>query len=506
MKLTVTPAPHSAVNVEVELPAERLDAAILDAVRVLSRRVRVPGFRPGKAPRVVLERQLGPTAVVDEAVEHLVERAYREALVELRLLPLTRPDVNVTTAEEGKPVVFTATVPVRPEVKLGDYRNFNFKPDIEDITDDKVEKVVEELRDQQAILEPVEDRAAENGDYAVIGFEGTRDGQPFEGGSAERMPLIVGEDRLIPGFEANLLGLRVGDTKEFDLTFPDDYGEATLAGQPAHFHVELRELRRKVLPELDDDLARQFGDFDDLAALRREIRGRLERNAIDKARHEFADLIVDYAVANADFQLPEHLALGPDQRDARGLPEILIEQETEVMHDEFKSTLARQGITEEAYLKVTNQTDQDLHGQFRPRAEERVKVLLVISKVADFEGVVVSDAEVDAEVERGRVQYAESPRLVRYFESERGRSFIRSTLRRSRTVEKLIDDWLAAHPEHAPLPHADGDERSVVTSDTVAAVGAVEGTDPSTVATEAPASEVTETESATADAEASAAR
>ena len=483
MKLTVTPVPQSALNVVIEVPAERFDHEILDAVRILSRRTRVPGFRTGKAPRVVLERTLGPTAIVDEALEHLVERAYREAVTELRILPLTRPDVDVTTAEEGQPVVFTATVPVRPEIKLGDYRNFNFRPEIETIDDPKVNKVIEELRDQQAILEPVEDRGAENGDYAVIGFEGTRDGQPFDGGTAERMPLIIGEDRLIPGFEANLLGLRVGDTKDFDITFPEDYAEASLAGNQAHFMVELRELRRKVPPALDDDLARQFGDYEDLAALRKEIRERLERNAIDKARHEFADRIIDYAVANADFELPAHLELDGAERDARGLPEVLIEQETEVMHDEFRSTLARQGITEEAYLKVTSQTEADLHKEFRPRAEERVKVLLVVSKVADTEGVQIGEAEVDAEVERGRERYGQNPRLVKYFDSERGRNFIRSTLRRSRTIEKLIDDWLATHPEHPPLPHAE-DERSHMGSDTAAAVGAVEGTDPAAFATE----------------------
>ncbi|MBM4407784.1 MAG: trigger factor [Chloroflexi bacterium] len=494
MKLTVTPAPGSALRIVIELPPERFGAAINEAVRALSRRTRVPGFRPGKAPRVVLERQLGPSAVTDEALEHLVERAYRDAIVELRLLPLTRPEVDVTSAEEGQPVVFTATVPVRPEVKLGDYRNFNFRPEIETIDDARIDKVVEELRDQQAILEPVEDRGAENGDYAVIGFTGTRDGQPFDGGSAERMPLIIGEDRLIPGFEANLLGLRVGDRRDFDITFPDDYGEASLAGKPAHFQVELRELRRKVLPPLDDDLARQFGDYEDLVALRAEIGTRLRRNAVDKARHGFADRIIDYAVANADFELPAHLDLEPGQRDTRGLPEILVEQETEVMHDEFRSTLARQGMTEEAYLKVTKQSEADLHAEFRPRAEERVKVLLVTSRVAEAEGVQISDEEVEAEVARGRRQYGENPRLVRYFESDRGRNFIRSTLRRSRTVEKLIDDWLVAHPEHPPMPHAEAaEQRSVVGPETAASAGEVEVTDPASLASEVAGEPATET-------------
>ena len=484
MKLTVTPAPQSALNLQIELPADRLDAAVLDAVRVLARRTNVPGFRPGKAPRVMIERTLGPDSVIDEAVERLTEEAYRTALTDLRVLPLARPEVRVTQGEEGKPLIFEATVQVRPEVKLGDYANFNFRPEIERIDEEQVEKVLGELRDQQAILEPVEGRGAETGDYAVIGFTGTRDGQAFEGGSAERMPLIIGQDRLIPGFEANLIGLTVGDTTEFDVTFPDDYAEETLAGRDAHFAVEVRELRAKVMPALDDDLARQFGNYENLAELRAEIKARLERNAIDKARHEFADKIIDYAVANAEFELPAHVALGPEQRNARGLPEILIEQETEVMHDEFRSTLARQGVTEQAYMKVTNQTEADLHAEMRPRAEERVKVLLVISKIADAEGVDVAPWDVEAEIVRGRERYRENPNLVKYFESERGRNFIKSTLRRSRTVEKLIDDWLAAHPEHPALPHSDTDDRSVVHSDTVAATGHVEATDPASIASE----------------------
>src|SRR5258708_24043621 len=211
MQITSTPAPRSSVVLEVELPPEDLTRAIGEAVRHLSLRTRVPGFRPGKAPRPVLERHLGPGAVLDDAVEHLVENAYRKALLEQDILPLTNGDVEVVQAEEGKPLIFKATVQVRPEVELGDYRNFNFRPEIETIDEPKVEKVVDELRDQNASLAPVEDRPAKKGDYTVIKMEGTREGVPFEGGTSERMPLIIGEDRLIPGFEDNLVGLAVGD-------------------------------------------------------------------------------------------------------------------------------------------------------------------------------------------------------------------------------------------------------------------------------------------------------
>jgi trigger factor len=437
MQVTATPVPKSSVVLEVELPPERLARAVDDAVRRLGRRTRVPGFRPGKAPRPMLERTLGPGIVLEEAVEHLVDDAYREALIEQAILPLTNADVEIVQAEEGKPVIFKATVQVRPDVQIGDYRNFNFTPEIDTIDDAKVDQVVDELRDQNATLAAVEDRGAKDGDYAVIAFQGTRDGEPFEGGSSERMPLIIGQERLIPGFESNLLGLEVGGSTEFDITFPDDYPEESLRGQQAHFSVQLKELREKIQPDLDADFAAQLGEFESVEALRTDVRRRLERNALDRARHQFADRIIEYAVANSTLELPE----------------VLVDQEVEVMHDEFRAGLARQGITEEAYLKVVEKSDADLHAEFRPQAEKRVKTLLVLSKVAEEQGIEVPDAAVEAEVARGRERYAEDRRLLDYFDSERGRSFIRSTLRRSMLVEHLVDEWLAAHPDHPALPH-----------------------------------------------------
>jgi trigger factor len=470
MHVTATPAPKSTVELEIELPPERLDRAIKDAVQHLSRRTRVPGFRPGKAPRAVLERTLGPGAVLDDAVEHLVESAYREALVKEDLLPLTNADVDVVQAEEGKPLIFKATVQVRPDVTLGDYRGFNFGPEIETIDDARVDTVVEELRDQNATLTAVEDRGAKDGDYAVIAFVGTRDGKPFEGGTTERMPLILGQERLIPGFEANLVGLKPGESTEFDITFPEDYGETELASQTVHFAVDIKELREKVLPELDADFLHQLGDFADLDALRTDIRQRLEANATDRARHDFADKIIEYAVANATVELPD----------------VLIDQEVEVMHDEFRGQIARQGITEEAYLKVMEKTEADLHEQFRPNAEKRVKMLLVLSKVAEAEGVTIDDAAVDAEVARGRERYAGDPKLLGYFESERGRSFIRSTLRRSRVVETIVDAWLADHPEHPPLPHLENAPGSAVEGEGAESNAAIGATDPGSILADEP--------------------
>jgi trigger factor len=241
--------------------------------------------------------------------------------------------------------------------------------------------------------------------------------------------------------------------------------EPELAGKDVHFEVEIRELREKIMPDLDDEFARSMGDFSDLDNLRTEIKARLERNALDKARHEFADRIIEYAVANATLDLPE----------------VLIDQEVEVMHDEFRASLARQGITQEAYLKVTNKTEADLHSDLRPDAEKRVKVLLVLSKIAEVEGIVISDADVETEVERGRQRYSGDAKLLRYFDSERGRSFIRSTLRRSRVVETLVDAWLTAHPDHPALPHVEDGPSSAMDSASAESSAAIDATDPGSV-------------------------
>jgi trigger factor len=277
--------------------------------------------------------------------------------------------------------------------------------------------------------------------------------------------LIIGEDRLIPGFEDELVGLKVGDTKGFDITFPADYAEETLAGATAHFEVELRELREKILPDADDDFARSMGDFSDLANLRVEVRKRLERNALDKARHTFSDRIIEYAVANATIDLPD----------------VLVEQEVEVMHDEFRGTLARQGISDEAYTKISGKSHEELHNDVRPDAEKRVRVLLVLSKIAEVENLTIPDSDVEAEIARGRERYAGDQKLLKYFDSERGRNYIRSTLRRSRVVERLVDDWLAAHPEHPAIPHVEDGPDDSMDEDTARSVAAVDATDPGSI-------------------------
>jgi trigger factor len=454
MQTTNTLLPKSRLQIDFELPPERLTRSIEDAARLLGRQHRIAGFRPGKAPRAVVERVLGTPTLLEEAVDNLVQAALREASVDQGFVALTSPVVEVTQAEEGKPFVFKATVQVRPEVKLGDFEGFKFEPEVAAVDETMVEKVVDELRENEAHLEPLDGRGAKAGDYLIIGYVGTRDGVAFPGGSSERMPLILGEGNLIPGFEENLAGAAKGDDREFDVIFPDSYQEESLRGQKAHFKVTVKEVRAKVLPEANDEFARSVGKFAGLDELKTELRKRLEANALDRARHDFADKIIEYAVANATIDVPD----------------ILVDQEVEVIRDEMRSAMARQGISEEAYLKVVGKTEAEMQEELRPQAEKRAKSLLAVSEIASVKGVEVSDAEIEAEVMQARSRYATDRSLVQYFESERGRNYIRSSIRRSRTVEQLVDEWLAAHPDAPRLAHVEETERSSAVDAPVASV------------------------------------
>ena len=456
MKVTTTPSPRSTVVLEVDLPAERLQRSIDDSVRHLGRRTRVPGFRPGKVPRPMLERALGVrrddpqtlNPIHEDAKEHLFEASVVEAVREADLDPLAIPEPEWTSFEEGRGATYRVTLPIRPDVKLGAYKDYPFRLEIEEITDDTVAKVLEELRDQNASLVPVEDRGAENGDYAVVAFEGTRDGQAVEGIKADRFPLVIGAERMIPGFEAQLIGLQEGDEKDFSLTFPDDYPEESLRGASVDFHVAVRELRRKAPPELDDDFAQTLGSYANLDEVRADVRRRLEASAKDRARHGFADRVIEFATANATLAVPD----------------VLVDREVEVMFDELKVRLAEQGIGWDEYLKVTERDEAQLRTEYREPAEKRVKTLLVVGAIADEEGIEVPDEDVEREVARGKQQYPDNPKLGEYFDTPRGRSYLRSTLRRSRTVETLVDRWLEQHPEVGPVPHLHDDQNEGITT------------------------------------------
>ncbi|MGH2462004.1 MAG: trigger factor [Candidatus Limnocylindria bacterium] len=423
--VSTRPEPGSRVRLEIEVPPDEVSRHFETAYRHLAARTRVPGFRPGKAPRNVIERYVGHDAVVAEAVEHLVGEGYDAAIDQTDLIPIDQPDVEIDSAtiRDGGPAKFAAVVAVRPTVTPGQYTDYPFGLEVPPVSDADVGAVLSELRDQQATLKPVDDRGAVTGDLVAVSFRGTIDGEPFDGGTAERLPLILGEERMIPGWEDQLVGQRIDETREFDLTFPADYRVETLAGREAHFSVTLIDLRERILPELDDGFAASVTEGQTLDLLRAEIRDALERRAEAEARHQLGDRIIEFATANATVELPE----------------VMIANEVEIMRDELRARLAEQRIGIDQYLELARQTPEELMAELREPASRRVKTLLVLSAIAEKEGIDASDAEIESEVESQLARYPDEPRLREYLGSRRGRSYLRMTLRNRKLVDSLIN-------------------------------------------------------------------
>lgn len=445
--VSTRPEAGSKMVLEIEVPSDEVDRHFATAYKHVAERTRVPGFRPGKAPRHVIDRFVGRGSVLAEAIDHLVSDSYDRALDESKVIPIDQPDVDIDPASlaEGQPITFTATVPVRPDVELGSYTGYPFELEEPKVTDDQVEQVIGELREQQATLRPIDDRTAQDGDIASVKFTGTIDGEPFEGGSADRMPLVIGEDRMIPGWEANLVGMKIGDEKGFDITFPDDYRVEELQAKQAHFEIELLDLREKLLPDVTDEFAKSVGSVETVDELRAEIREAMEKRAEAEARHGFGDRIIDFASTNATVELPE----------------VMVVNEIEIMRDELRTRLAQQRIGLEQYLALSKQTPEELAIELREPATRRVKTLLVLSAIAEKEEIDASDADIDAEIAEQLARYDDDAKLREYLTSRRGRSYLRMTIRNRTLVDTLIDralgtdapaDAASTEPEPEPEP------------------------------------------------------
>jgi trigger factor len=429
---------------EIEVPPDEVDRHFATAYKHVAERTKVPGFRPGKAPRNVIDRFVGRGSVLAEAIDHLVSDSYERALDQTDLIPIDQPQVDIDPAAlaEGQPISFTATVPVRPDVQLGAYTGYPFGLEVPEVTDEQVSQVIDELREQQATLRPIDGRAAQDGDIASVKFTGTIEGEPFEGGSADRLPLVIGENRMIPGWEEHLVGMEIGATKAFDITFPDNYRVEDLRGKQAHFEVELLDLREKVLPEIDDEFVKSVADVESLDELRAEIRDAMEKRADAEARHGFGDRIIDFASSNASVELPE----------------VMVANEIEIMRDELSTRLAQQRIGMEQYLAIAKQTPEELAAELREPATRRVKTLLVLSAIAEKEGIDATDAQIDAEIAEQLARYDDDAKLREYLTSRRGRSYLRMTLRNRTLVDTLIERALGtdadagAAPEPEPEP------------------------------------------------------
>lgn len=375
--------PNTGV-LEVEVTAEQFSDALDQAFKKVVKTVAMPGFRKGKVPRKIFESRYGVESLYQDALDLVVPNAYSAAVFEAQLVPVDRPKIDVVQVEAGKPLLFKATVTLKPEVTLGDYINIPFEDKTFEVTDEMLDEELQKLRSGHSELHVLEDGEAEVGDLLVMDFNGFVGGEEFEGGEAENYQLELGSGTFVPGFEDQLIGVKAGEDREVKITFPEEYHVKSLAGQDALFQIHVHDIKRKTLPELDDDFAKDISEFDTIEELKADVRHQLEHEAEHQHEHYIEDQIIAKVVENATVDIPA----------------VMIEDEIDVQINEFGSRLEQQGIPLDAYQEFTGTTKDELRDQFRQEAERRVKSSLVLEAIAIKENISLVEQEIDLELQK----------------------------------------------------------------------------------------------------------
>jgi trigger factor len=412
----------SRVRVDVEVPAEALERALKSAAAELGREIRVPGFRSGKVPPEVVLRQVGREAVMDEALRRGLPGWYEEAVADAGITTVGDPQLDLSDLpEKGSPLAFTIEVGVVPPAKLGQYRGLEVGRREPSVDPQEVETELQRLRESLASLDTV-DRPAGRGDFVVIDFVGSVDGEPFEGGEARGHLAEIGSGRLIPGFEEQLDGVAARDEREVKVTFPDDYGAEELAGKDAVFAVEVKEVKEKRLPELDDDFAVEAGGYDSLDELRAEIEERIGQSEERAIEGEFREAAVDAAVAASTVEIPHEL----------------VHAKAHEMWHRTSRRLAAQGIDPARYLEMTGKTEEELATDAEPDAELALKREAVLAEIVKAEGIGVSDEEVSAALREAAGPDASDKQLKRALKRARSQG-AEEALRDDIAMRKAVD-------------------------------------------------------------------
>jgi trigger factor len=392
VQTVVTELPESRVRVEAQVPAAEIERRMAQAAKRLGQGLRVPGFRAGKAPAPVIVQRMGREAVLDEAVRDSIGTWYSAAIDAAQVVPVGEPQLDMgDLPAQGQPLTFSIEIGVRPTATLGEYKGLEVGRREAAVADEAVAEEIDRLRERSARLDTVE-RAAGKGDFVVMDYLGTRDGEPFAGGEGRDQMVEVGSGRLVPGFEEQLEGASAGDERTVTVTFPEDYPAAELAGQEANFAVTVKEVKAKELPELDDDLAAEAG-FDTLDELREDIRNRLAEVDTAQIESEFREAALDSAVRAAKVDIPE----------------ALVEARARELWDSMLHSLAHQGINRETYLRIAGRDEAEIVEQSKPDAEQALRREAVLAAIIEAEAIEPSDDEVFEAVEqaaaegRGRV-------------------------------------------------------------------------------------------------------
>lgn len=397
MNVTVERVENEA-TLKITAPAAEVNAGYKKAVQKIADQANIPGFRKGKAPRAIIEMHYGKEAVKQEAFEIVANKAYSEALNQEKLIPVSDPKVEESTFEEGKDMELTIKVTLKPEPELGEYKGLHVEKKEVEVTDEQVDAQIKDMMGRDAKMVVAEEGAViEKGDFAIIDFAGTVDGEPFSGGEGKGYPLEVGSNSFIPGFEDQLVGLSKGDSTDVEVTFPEDYFVKDLAGKEAIFKVNIQDVKRKELPELNDEYVASKTEFKTVEDLRANYKERMQKAAEANAKAEYEHELIDLAVANAKFSVPE----------------IMIEDKISQMVEEMKMSLESRKMSLDMYMQYTGLDMAKIRENQRPVAEENVKTDLVLDAIAKAEDIQVDMADVDAEIAAISAQHGASPEEVK---------------------------------------------------------------------------------------------
>lgn len=397
MNVTTEKIENHKVVLTIEVPAEELDKGIKAACKSLANRVNIPGFRKGKAPRRILEMNIGKEAILDEAFDRVAQKAFDEALKQENLDPVDRPQVDIVTLEEGKNVVFKATITPVPEVTLGEYKGLKVAKDAVEVKDEQVEEQVKNILNHHAKMVDAEEGATvANDDFITLDFKGEVDGVAFAGGEGKDYPLQIGSHSFIDIFEDQLVGLKVGEEKDVNVTFPEEYHAKDLAGKAAVFHCKINSIKHKEMPELTDEFVKASTSYESIEDMKAKLRENIEKNAQREADTKRRNEILKQATDNITVDIPE----------------VMVENRVSNMIQELSVNLENQGMNLDAYLKYANMDMAKLREQYKESAAIAVKTDLMLDAVAKAEDIKVENADINAEIALLAATYGTTPQEV----------------------------------------------------------------------------------------------
>jgi len=410
----------------VEVEADKFTAALDKAFKKVVGKVSVPGFRKGKVPRAIFEKRFGVESLYQDAVDILLPEAYSEAVQQAGITPVDTPEINIEQIEKGQAFKFTATVDVKPEVELGEYKGIEVEDQAVFVSEEDVNAELTKMQERHAELVVLEEgEAAQEGDTAIIDFEGFKDGVAFPGGKGENHSLVLGSGSFIPGFEEQVIGMKKGEEKEINVTFPEEYHSEELAGQPAVFKVKVNDIKRKVLPELDDEFAKDVSEFDTLDELKKDIEATLLKRKEEERKRYIENTVVTKAAEAAQVEIPQGM----------------IRTEVDNMLRDYDMRLRQQGLNLDLYYQFTGQTEEQLREQMKADAEIRVRNFLVLEAIAKAENLTVSDEEFEEELAKLAEMYQRSVDEIRAIFTANGTiDDLRNDLLTRKSVQFLVDN------------------------------------------------------------------